>query len=129
MLCVSDAKRRREQFRQASVQNANLRQQIDQLEQQDFDVSAIEADMLAQSRIVEDLKERLQSAQIALAQKQSRLEESKRHTATLEQLRHSLSDPGQDIPDEVLTSLEQAEQKALESLNQASLLTTRKAAL
>ncbi len=129
MLSVSDAKRRREQFRQASVQNANLRQQIDQLEQQDFDVSAIEADMLAQTRIVEGLKERLQTAQIALAQKQSRLEESKRHTATLEQLRRSLSDPGQDISDEVLTSLEQAELKALESLNQASLLTTRKAAL
>ena len=129
MLSVSDAKRQREQFRQASVQNANIQQQIDQLEQQDFDVSAIEADMLAQTRIVEGLKERLQSAQIALAQKQSRLEESKRHTATLEQLRRSLSDPGQDVSDEALTSLERAEQKALESLNQASLLTTRKAAL
>ena len=129
MLAVGDAKRRREQFRQASAQNAGLREQIDKLEQQDVDSQTIEADMLAQARIVDGLKERLHAAQIALTQKQSRLEESKRHIATLDQLRSNLSDPGQDISEEHLSSLELTEQKALETLNQASLLATRKAAL
>jgi hypothetical protein len=85
--------------------------------------------LLPSRRSSRGLKERLHSAQIALAQKQSRLDEAKQQASKLSQLNTLLTSPGEDVSYLQIQALESQEQRALESLNQANTLQIRKAAL
>lgn len=129
LLAVNAAKTRRDSYRQAVSHNQQIQSQIDSISANEVDPRVLEADLASQSKIVEGLKERLHSAQIALAQKQSRLDEAKRQASKLSQLNNLLTSPGEDVSDVQIQALESQEQRALESLNQANTLQIRKAAL